>query len=353
VVKVLCVITDLGYHGAARQLTLLASHLPRERYEVRVCVLGTETPWAIALDKDGVAVETLGWRRKFDLGPVLDLRRQILAFRPDVVHVWGGMALRMLRASGGARGARTLLSAALPMGKPPGWLDRWLLRGVDRVLAGGEPQADYYRRVGVPAARIAVVRPAVLPATTMDDNSVSLPTEARVLLGVGPIESHKGFRDAVWTLDILHYLYANVHLVLAGVGSELSNIRQFGYLLGVGKLMTLPRMVPDLGPLYQRAEVVLVPSRTGGVNAALEAMAAGRPVVASRLPELAEVVVEGVTGYLVAPGSKPELARQTRLLLDDPELARLFGTAGRQRAAELFTVESLVDHCGRLYEGKQ
>jgi glycosyltransferase involved in cell wall biosynthesis len=353
VAKVLFVITDLGLNGAARQLTLLAGHLPRERFEVHVCVLGLETLWTTTLRKSGVAVETLGWRRSFDLGPVLGLRRVMRSFRPDVVHVWGGTALRVLRASGGARGARTLLSAALPPADGPSWLDRWLLRGVDRVLALGEAEADRYHRLGMPRGRVALARPAVLPAESAGEAPVAIPPNTRVLLGVGPIEPHKGFRDAVWTLDILHYLYDNLHLVLAGVGSDLSQVRHFAHLLGVSRLMTLPREVPDLGPLWQRSEVVLIPSRSGGINAALEAMAAGRPVVATRLPGLAEVVVEGVTGYLVAPGSKPELARQTRLLLDDPERGRQFGAAGRQRVTELYTIEQLVRDCAKLYEDEK
>jgi glycosyltransferase involved in cell wall biosynthesis len=88
--------------------------------------------------------------------------------------------------------------------------------------------------------------------------------------------------------------------------------------------------------------VVWVPGRHGGVNAALEAMVAGKPVVASRLPGLAEVVVEGETGFLDEPGDKAELARQTRLLLDDPERRRQFGEAGRRRAAEAFPLQATV-----------
>ena len=79
--------------------------------------------------------------------------------------------------------------------------------------------------------------------------------------------------------------------------------------------------------------------RGGGVGAALEAMAAGRPVVASRLADLAEIVVDGETGFLVEPNNKAALARQTRLLLDDPQRRRRMGEAGRQRVAEHFRVD--------------
>ena len=80
--------------------------------------------------------------------------------------------------------------------------------------------------------------------------------------------------------------------------------------------------------------MVWVPSRDGGgVCAALEAMAAGRPVVATRVPELEEIIVDGETGFLVRRATRPSLARQTRLLLDDAALASRLGS-GRETARE-------------------
>jgi glycosyltransferase involved in cell wall biosynthesis len=80
-------------------------------------------------------------------------------------------------------------------------------------------------------------------------------------------------------------------------------------------------------------------------------MAAGRPVVASRLPELTEIIVDGETGFLVPPGDKTALARQTRRLLEDADLARRLGEAGRRRAAECFSLARLIQQCSGLYEG--
>jgi glycogen synthase len=99
-----------------------------------------------------------------------------------------------------------------------------------------------------------------------------------------------------------------------------------------------------------RSEVVWVPSLAdGGARVALEAMAAGRPVVASRLPGLAEVVVEGETGFLVPPGDKIALARQTRRLLADAELRRRLGQAGRARIAQHFAARVAVERMAGLY----
>jgi glycosyltransferase involved in cell wall biosynthesis len=94
-----------------------------------------------------------------------------------------------------------------------------------------------------------------------------------------------------------------------------------------------------------------VPSLTDrGRSVAAEAMLAGRPVVASRWPGLAEVVADGLTGYLVPPDDKAALARQTRPLLENAELRRRLGAAGRQRAIAQFSVQGLVETCISQYE---
>src|SRR5262249_34059191 len=106
----------------------------------------------------------------------------------------------------------------------------------------------------------------------------------------------------------------------------------------------------DVRPLLARAEAVWCPGRVeSGVQTALEAMAAGRPVVASRWPRLAELVRDGATGYLVPPGDKTALAGQTHRLLLDAALRQALGEAARRRAAEHFRADVLAERCARVY----
>jgi glycosyltransferase involved in cell wall biosynthesis len=346
---------SLDYGGAARQLTLLAAGLPRDRFQVRVCVLGRPAPWDDRLRRAGVQVDVLGRTRPLDLVPYLALRRLVRDFRPAVLHAWGPAALHAVYLSGGPAGARLIGSALLPSARSPHALDRFLLRRLSGVLAFGNAEAARYHRAGVSPMRTIVATPAEeipdLSNAAALPELPDLPADARVLLGVGPLEPHKGFRDAVWALDILNYLMEDLHLILAGTGSDRAKVAHFARAVGAQRRVHFAGPVADLVPLLQRAEVVWVPSRQGGgVGAALAAMAAGKPVVASSLPALAEVVADGETGYLVPPGDKPALARQTRLLLEDPELARRLGAAGRERVRQLFPVAQLAAAAAALYE---
>ncbi len=328
----------------------------RESFRVRVAVLGTETPWVASLRGEGVAVELLNWRRPFDVLPFTALRRLVKSTRPDVVHVWGATALRAVVLTGSRSANRLWVSAALSFARQTSRLDRWLLARVRGVIAFGAAEAERYRRLGIADARITVVSPATtIPADT--SKPAELPGVAandRVLLGLGPIEPHKGFREAVWAFDIVRHLYDDVHLILAGSGSDRPRVEQFARQIGVREHVHFLDACPDVASLLHRAEVVWVPSlRGGGVCAALEAMAAGRPVIASRLPDLAEIVVDGETGFLVEPNNKAVLARQTRLLLDDAERRRRMGEVGRQRVREHFSVARLAETCARRYAGEK
>src|SRR5262249_15143180 len=149
-----------------------------------------------------------------------------------------------------------------------------------------------------------------------------LPEDARVLLVVGPLERHKGCREAVWTLDILHHLH-DVRLVVVGAGPDEPRIRRFAELIRMTHLVHWTGPVQDVRPWLERADVAWAPSlREGGRQVVLEAMAQARPVVGSRLPGLVEVMVDGKTGFLVTPDDKADLARQTRILLERPDLRR-------------------------------
>jgi glucose-1-phosphate adenylyltransferase len=372
--KVLFVIPSLHYGGAAKQLVLLATGLPAERFRRSVCVLGQDGPFGKPLRAAGVEVEALGWNKLFDVRPFWRLRRLVREQLPDVVHAWQPAALRALALAGGPGPGRLVVSAPLPPQKVRGaWarLDLRLLRRAHRVVASCQGEADACRRLGLAVDQLATIPPGVavqcseanagegaryLPSFGTSERPVvcrflGLPDHARLLVGVGPLEPHKGFRDAVWAFDILRYLYNDLHLVLVGAGLDRERLRQFRNVTGTAGRVHLVGPQADAGLLLAQAEVVWVPSRApGGINVALEAMALGRPVVAFRQGCLAEVIADGQTGFLVAPGDKAALARQTRALLEDPGKARLLGAAGRRRAVEQFAAPAMVRHFAHLYD---
>lgn len=108
---------------------------------------------------------------------------------------------------------------------------------------------------------------------------------------------------------------------------------------------------PDAPRLIAAFDVVAVPSHVEPLgNATLEAMAAGRPVVGSRVGGIPEMVVDGVTGLLVPPGNAAELAGALEGMVRDPERIRSFGRAGRARATRCFSAAAHADRVQALYD---
>jgi glycosyltransferase involved in cell wall biosynthesis len=327
----------------------------RDQVDPTLVVLGAASSWSHVLEAEGVRVAVIPWKRSLDVRPARRLRLLVAAERPDIVHVHGWPALAMALL-GGVRPPGQLVASGLVAEVPAWpWLPGWLLRRMGRVVAFGQAETFAYQRQGVSSFHLTTFPLAVeVPAPVSPARWSDLPASARVVLGVGPLERERGFREAVWMFDIVRHIVPDLHLVLLGRGTDRERIQRFSRALHTHHLVHFPGEVPEVEPWLERAELVWVPSLTrGGVQGTLEAMAAGRAVLASRLPALSEVVVEGETGLLAPPGDKPALARLSRKLLEDPARMRQMGEAGRQRVRKFFNPEQLARVAGAFYTTEQ
>src|SRR5262249_36055126 len=146
------------YGGAARQLCLVAAHLPRSRFRPRVVVLGTASPWCEDLRARGIEVHVLGWHRLIEFAPFLALRELLRSSREAVVHTWGISAFRAAVLCGSGMG-RLVVSAALPIRGRPRWFDRWLLRRAACIVATGPVESARWQALAVAPERLREVPP--------------------------------------------------------------------------------------------------------------------------------------------------------------------------------------------------
>ena len=174
----------------------------------------------------------------------------------------------------------------------------------------------------------------VIPSGVAIPETVGEPEEPAHILYVGRLSEEKGVRE------------------LAAVAAGLPLL-----VVGDGPLRTLlPQTVGfvppgELGPYYERASIVVVPSRREGYGVtAREAMAHGRPVVASAVGGLVDAVEDGATGLLVPPRDPPALREALVRLLADEALRRRLGAEGRRRARERFSLEAAANETLRVYD---
>jgi glycosyltransferase involved in cell wall biosynthesis len=358
--RILAVIPDLSYSGAGKQLVLLASNLAKERFDLRVCVIGRAGPLLAPLRNAGITVELLNWHRAIDVRPLLEFRKLLAQFEPHVIHTWRKQAWQFARLAD-PRSSRPFVINAAEINPQPkrlvGTLDYWLLPRDMHVVASSKSQATKYLTQGIAPCQVTHVLPAAetdglqQPVSNPQLEALGLSSTARIVACIGPLEATKGFFDAIWAFDILKYLYDDLHLVIAGDGPDRERLKHLIRSDTNRSDVHLVGRLTETSWLLARAEVVLIPSLIErGLNVALEAMAARRPVVASRLPAIAEFVVDGETGLFFPPGNKVAMARQTRILLDDERQRKRLGEAGRERVRLHFGIQNAVAQYSGIYE---
>lgn len=238
------------------------------------------------------------------------------------------------------------------------WLDRRHLRLMDHVVCVSHGQAEKVRRwCRVPESRLSVIHnSARLAAFESSDPAArgrllsyfAKGTE-QVVLAAGRLSPEKGFGVLVESAATICHDSPCVGVALFGEGRERGELERRIGELGLTGRVALPGFRTDLDALIGAADVVVLPSFTEGLpNVALEAGAAGVPVVATAVGGTPEVIADGVTGLLVPPGNPAALAAGIIAILRDPALARRLGSAGRERLRRLFTFEAQADAYLRL-----
>jgi glycosyltransferase involved in cell wall biosynthesis len=226
--------------------------------------------------------------------------------KPFVVQLWGTDVELARRMRGAAR--RVLARARL-------------------TICASNALAESARELGAGEVR-------VIPSAVELPGQVGEPAEPPEVLYVGRLSPEKGILELVQATQ-------GIKLTVAGDGPLRAQVP--------GALGFVPHH--ELPPLYERAAVVAVPSHREGFGVACaEAMAAGRPVVASAVGGLLDLVVDGETGLLVPPHNVGALRAALERLLGDAELCARMGAAGRERIREHFTWPAVTDLTIRAYE---
>jgi glycosyltransferase involved in cell wall biosynthesis len=229
----------------------------------------------------------------------------------DVVHAhW--LPAGAVAALAGRPFVLTLHGTDLELARRAPWLARRILRRASVVVAVSQALADEARRLGAPAVQV-IPNGVELPA------EVSVEAEPPEVLFAGRLSAEKGVLELAEAAD-------GLNLVVAGDGPLRDQLpRTLGFV-----------PAGELHALYDRAALVVCPSRRDGFNmVCAEAMAHGRPVVASAVGGLLDLVIDGETGLLVPPRDPPALRGAIDRLLEDEVLRRRLGSAARQHVAKL------------------
>jgi glycosyltransferase involved in cell wall biosynthesis len=209
-----------------------------------------------------------------------------------------------------------------------------LSRAVATNVVGITPRVVYY---GI-EPREEITRP----------RGLSQPTTLGVASRLVPI---KGIVYLIRALALLRRDFEGVRLEIAGAGPDQTALRQEVRTLGLEDSVAFVGWQPDIWPWLGRWDILVQPSLAEGFGmAALEAMAAGLPVVASSAGGLPELVEDGRTGYVVPPADPATLAARLRHLVLHADLRETMGAAGRARVRQHFSPQRMAAEIATVYD---
>lgn len=345
-----------GISGSERHLLTLLPALRALGIDARFLGLddpkGEPEPFYAELAAGGVPYARVTMPR--DFAPVVALRvARVVRGSADLVHTH--------LVHGDLYGTLGAIAAGVPMVSTKHnddpfrtgafrYAERLLSRRAAKVIAITSALARFnVARVGLPPAKVVVVPYGLDEPPPATGSPLPVPDDVPLVLAVGRLVEQKGHETAVRAIAEL--AQQDAVLAVLGDGAEREPLRALAEELGVGTRVVLPGNVQNVGDWLRRADVFVHPARWEGFGLVLlEAMLCSLPIVATNVSSVPEIVVDGVTGTVVAHGDHASLADGLeRLLGDEPTRTRM-GLAGRERARSGFSVARMAEATAAVYE---
>lgn len=365
------VIYRLDFGGLENGLVNLINGLPAERYRHAVIALTDATEFRYRIERSDVQVVTLAKPPGIRPSLYVNLWRLFRRLRPAIVHSRNLAALEAQLPAG-------LAGVPVRVHGEHGWdvedlhgtdwKRRWIRRRmrpwVHQYVALSRHLEGYLKEhIRVPSRRIAQIYNGVdvarfhpaEPETVREPMGPDSPTPF-VVGTVGRLQEVKDQRTLVSAVALLlrrrPELRQRLRLVIIGDGPQGEELRAQIETEALGDHVWLAGSRDDVPALLQGMDLFVLPSLAEGIcNTILEAMACGRPVVATAVGGNPELVSAGETGDLVPPGAPRELADAIEQYVDDPERVRRQGGAARLRAEREFSLGTMVARYQGLYDG--
>ncbi len=341
--RVALIAGTLGQGGAEKQLVYAARALASSGVEVLVLSLTRGEHHEAALREAGIPMRHVGGKE--GVAPRLArIAREVRRFRPQIVqaaHTYTNLYASLAARSAGALGIGALRSSVAHVRAGNGAWTRWLLRSPSAIVANSHAAADELAKLPGLAPRRLYVVPNVIEAASAPPADATEAGSPRTAI-VGRLIRTKRVDRFLEALALARREVPGLRGVVVGDGPERASLERIAAELGLSSAVEFLGARNDVPSILAAVDVLVLSSDDEGFpNVLLEAMDAGRPVVATDVGDVREVVRDETTGYVVAR-SPEEMASRIALLARDRDLARRMGAAGRARLGAEYGLPALA-----------
>ncbi len=366
--RVVHLVEDMGVGGLERNLALIVENLDRRRFEVSVWCLEEGGALADELRAKGVDVRILDLPTYHRPGNIVKLARLLRREKVEILHTHEYFANTVGRLAAVLAGTPRRFAhiqnshwTRVKRRARHNLIDRILSRTCDRVIACSETA----RRYQIEVEKIHPDRVVMVPNCTdarLHDPSVARPgvrrefgfVDAEILIAsVARLTEVKGHQFLIEAAVQIFEAFPASRILIVGDGPEQPYLERQARALALedrvhflGNRQDIPNILASIDLLVQPTLV-----REGLPLVITEAMAGGKPVVATDVGGVSEAVRHGETGILVPPGDTDALAEGILSILRDPERGEAMAAAGRRLCLEQFSIETVIKTIESLYAG--
>jgi glycosyltransferase involved in cell wall biosynthesis len=357
--RILHINTERTWRGGEQQTLYLLEGL-RTRSITCHLVCQPGSPMQERADEAGVEVFPVAMRGEADAIAGLRIRRLIRKIGYSIIHAHTSHAHTIAYLASVGTAVRRLVTRRV---------DFSIFRHSFMRLSGIKYRflADYYIAIshrikavlvedGIAERRIFVVHSGIDPERFKQARGDHLRSEfdikdsEKIVINVAHLAGHKGQKYLVRAIPLVLAKLPNTRFFIIGQGELLDELTALAASLGLKRELVFTGFRTDVGAFYKIADLYVMSSVEEGLGTAvMDAMAAGKTVVATAAGGLPEIVSDGKTGRLVAPADPAALAEGMIDLLTHPELADAMAAAGRARVRQYFSIQTMVDKNIEIY----
>ncbi|HLJ48631.1 MAG TPA: glycosyltransferase family 4 protein [Bryobacteraceae bacterium] len=341
-------------------LVTLSAALSRAGCRVRVALFRDPRGLSRAVEEQarsaGLRVAPIDCHGRWDWSAVRALRTIFAEEPPDILHAHGYKA--DLYAYAAAWRRRLPLVATChnwpdphPRMQAYAKLDRFILRSFDHITTPSQDVAQVLLSSGIASARITWVRNGIDIEAFRHAKPSLLRDPSETLVGfVGRLVPEKGGETFLRAAQRVLAVRRNVRFIMVGDGPAGADWKTLAAQLGIERHVDFTGTRDDMPGVYASLDMFVLPSHNEAMPmSVLEAMSAGKPVIATRVGAVPTLVLDGETGHLCAPGDADQIARSVLALLQNSEEAHRLGENGYRRVHTEFSSEAMAETYLRLY----
>jgi glycosyltransferase involved in cell wall biosynthesis len=369
-IRVLKVLPTLHYGGTEHQVTTLSRALADDGFDLEVACMHRVGPLVDALTERDVPLREYPissfWSPR-SIGQQVRLARHIAGRRTHIVHAYSFYGNVFAIPPAAAAGVPAIIASVRDRGvyltPRQTRAQRYVCHLANCILVNADAVKEWLLEQGYPLRKIVVIRNGVdvnrfdaAPDANEVRQQLGLEPGERMVTVVSRLARLKGLEQFIDAASQLASWFPSVRFLIAGEasagdGDYAATLRQRAEQRGVGRRVLFVGHRFDVPAVLGSAAVSVMPSLNEALsNALLESMAAGAPIVATRVGGTPEAIAHGRTGLLVPAGDPRALSAAIARLLTEPALAAALGRAARQTAESSFSLSRMVAATEQLYQ---